>query len=815
MKDKSIAPLPRLTAWSWKEIRHGQLWPITIALTLIIASVFALSALANRMEQVIVKQTKDALTADKVFISANPIPESLQSLPSDIKISELTRFSTMAFSDEEMQLVTVRAVDSQYPLLGEMQLSRSQANDVQLQNHVQPGELWLEERVLSLLDVAIGDIVTVGDADLVVTGIVVTEPGLSFNPFQQMPSVYIHQSDIDKTGALQLGSRVQFRLFMVGDEQQLAQIEETTELTPSDRWRSRDSRSRTNEVFEKTEQYLSLTVAIVIIMAATTLVLTCQHYVQTRRKTIAMLKSLGATKRWIWKWLTIQLSLLFVSAAVAGLLIGVGLETLLRIPLVDLLPNPLPSYGTTPAIIALLSSFLIAVPALGIPLVNLVGTPALNVLQATDTSTKLARRSMLLLLVPIVPMMLAYGTNILVWMILTGIVALFIVLAGISVLVAKGLSHAPLSVAMKLAVSRITRSNIASGVQFGALALSLMLLAIIWLVRTDLLTDWQRTLPADAPNAFSLNIAPYEVEGYLEYLDQYEITRSPAFPITRGRLTQINGEDAKARDTGGEDTDALRREINFTWGSEVPDYNDVVEGEWTPTNGVSVEQDVAEALFLNIGDELTFTVGSSEFKARVNSIRFVEWRDMKPNFYFIFTPDVLQQVSETWLVSFRIEDQHNQAVNDLARAYPTVSLMDIRVMGEKIQSLVEQIVWAISILAALGVVAGLLLIFTLLRLSLSQRQTEIQLYRTLGASRKRVLSTLWCEYGLMAAIAGIVAAIASEASVAALMKWGFELAPNLHLSMWITLPLVTFVVLGLVVQSLIKKLLSPVSKELA
>ncbi|WP_117233986.1 ABC transporter permease [Vibrio maerlii] len=815
MSDKSIAPLPRLTAWSWKEIRHGQLWPITIALTLIIASVFALSALANRMEQVIVKQTKDALTADKVFISANPIPDSLEALPESVDSSRLTRFATMAFSDEAMQLVTVRAVDSKYPLLGEMALSKDATSVAEVEGHVKPGELWLEERVLSLLDVNIGDLVTIGDADLRVTGRVVSEPGLSFNPFQQMPSVYIHQTDIDKTGALQLGSRVQFRLFLVGDEAVLTQLEDNVELTASDRWRSRDSRSRTNEVFEKTEQYLSLTVAIVIIMAATTLVLTCQHYVQSRRKTIAMLKSLGATKRWIWKWLTIQLSLLFVSAAVAGLLIGVGLETLLRIPLADLLPNPLPSYGITPAVVALLSSFLIAVPALGIPLINLVVTPALNVLQATDVDQKTSNRSLMLLLVPIIPMLIAYGSNILVWMILGGIVVLFFVLAGLSILVAKLLAKVPLSVAMKLAVSRITRSNIASGVQFGALALSLMLLAIIWLVRTDLLTDWQRTLPADAPNAFSLNIAPYEVDAYTDFLDERNIQRSPAFPITRGRLTKINGEDAKARDTGGESTDALRREINFTWGSAIPEYNEVIEGEWTDTNGVSVEQEVATALGLSVGDELTFTVGAAEFKARVNSTRFVEWRDMKPNFYFIFTPDVLKAVSETWLVSFRIEDEHNQAINELTRAYPTVSLMDIRVMGEKIQSLVEQIVWAITILAALGVIAGLLLIFTLLRLSLSQRQTEIQLYRTLGASRKRVLSTLWCEYGLMAAIAGLVAAIAAEGSVAALMKWGFELSPSLHLSMWVTLPLLTFVVLGLVVQSLIKKLLIPVSKDMA
>ncbi|MGB5123074.1 MAG: ABC transporter, partial [Vibrio fluvialis] len=153
----------RLIRWSLSEIRHGQLWPISVALTLIIACVFALTALAGRMEQVVVKQGKDALTADSVFVSANPIPPALQSLTQQqsMTTSNMTRFATMAFSDNGMQLVTVKAVDSQYPIRGEMQLSDGKS----IVNHLQPGQLWLDERIFSQLNVAIGDNVTIGDAD--------------------------------------------------------------------------------------------------------------------------------------------------------------------------------------------------------------------------------------------------------------------------------------------------------------------------------------------------------------------------------------------------------------------------------------------------------------------------------------------------------------------------------------------------------------------------------------------------------------------------------------------------------------------------
>ncbi len=801
----------RLFSWSVEEIRHGQLWPVSIALTLIIACVFALSALAERMEQVIVKQGKDALTADSVFISANPVPQSLLDLTQveQLESSQLTRFSTMAFSDNSMQLVTVKAVESNYPLRGEMILEG--ANKAS-SNHVEPGELWLDERIFAQLEVEIGDNVTIGDADLTITGRITQEPGLSFNPFQQMPAVLIHTSDIEATGAIQPGSRVSFRLFLNGDDTKLKAAQDSVELTPSDRWRTQDSASRTNDMFESTTQYLSLTVAIVVIMAATTLVLTCQHYVASRRKTIAMLKSLGASKQWIIKWLFVQVSLLVVIGAVLGITIGVGLEFLLRIPLGDLLPTPLPSYGIEPVILAILSSILIGVPALGIPLIGLVNTSAISVIQSSHQSNE-SHKKYLLLLVPIIPMMLMYGDNLLVWIVLAGIACLFLVLAIVSTFVLRLVGKLPTSTSMRLALSRINRTPLATGIQFGSLALSLMLLSIIWLVRSDLLSDWQQTLPENAPNAFALNIASYEKDSYLETIDANEVERTQAFPIIRGRLTTINGIEAAKYSETSEETDALSREINFTWGDSLPEYNEVLEGSWTQEQGVSVESDVAEQLGLKIGDELSFTINSQNVSAKVNSIRKVEWREMKPNFYFIFTPDVLSSIPSTWLVSFRLEEQHNQMLNELSRNHPTVSLMDIRKMGSKIQELLKQIVWSITVLAALGVVAGLLLIFTLLRLSLSQRQQEIRLYRTLGASKKRILNTIWCEYGLMALVAGSIAAMGSELSVAGVMNFGFELEPSLHPMLWIALPVLTFITLAAVVNSLIKRLLAPVNKD--
>jgi len=792
-----------LIRWSFGEIRQGNLWPISVALILVIASIFALSALAERMEQVIVKQGKDALTADAVFVSANPIPDTLLSSTENLERSTMTRFATMAFSDNGMQLISVRAVDDNYPLMGELVLDNNPSG------RVKENQLWLDERIMAQLDVKSGDSVTIGDADFTVSGAVLMEPGLSFNPFQQMPSAYIHQKDVEKTGAIQVGSRVQYRLFLQADDKTLKSLQDDTQLSPSDRWRTQDTASRSNEVFERTTQYLSLTVAIVIIMAATTLVLTCQNYVNSRTQTIAMLKSLGASRRWIEKWLFIQVTILLISASVVGLLLGSGLEYLLRIPLKDLLPEPLPSYGVTPYLVSFISAVLITVPALGIPLLGLIKTPALEVLQQGKAQRSWKR--MLLVLVPVVPLLLLYADNTLVWIVLIGIAVLFVVLAAVSVALTKLFARISTQPAMKLALSRINRTPVTSGLQFGALALSLMLLSIIWLVRSDILADWERTLPADAPNVFALNIGDYELDSYLETLDKNGVTRSQAYPIIRGRLTEINGQNVKEIEYEGEGSDAIRRELNLTWGNSLPEYNDVLAGEWTNKGSVSVEADVANDLGIELGDKLRFVINSQNYDAVVDTIRYVEWRDMKPNFYFIFSSDVMANLPGSYLISYRIDEGNEALLTYMSRSHPTVSVLDIRTMGEKIQDLIQQIVSAITILALLGVVAGLLLIFTLLRLSLSQRQQEIRLYRTLGSSKKRINTTLWAEYGIMALIASGVAVFAAEVCVAAVMTYGFDLNAQIHPELWIALPLATFVTLALVVMSLLKRLLTPVN----
>ncbi|WP_318444589.1 ABC transporter permease [Photobacterium leiognathi] len=815
----SMKKRPFFLRWAWREIRQGQLWLVTLALSLIIACVFALSALVSRVEGIIVSQGRSALAADMVLQSSQAV-DLKQLSTNNVTTSQQTSFGTMAFSDNGMQLVSVKAVDAQFPLRGDLRL---QAADKSVQHHVKPGELWLSERLFSLLDVKVGDMLMLGDGELTISGRILEDPELSFNPFSQMPAVLINNQDIAAIGGIQEGSRLSYRYYFSGSDSALADIRKQFSLTPSQRWLTENDAGRSGDFIERARQYLSLTLVLVVLMTSATLVLTCQHYASTRITSVAMMKSLGASRRFLWRWLLQQIAVVFSVAIGVGLLLGFWLEWLLRYPLQQLLPDELPSIGFAPLVISLLLALFISLPALGIPLSRLVNASAMNTVQATYTPTAKFSPVWLLLIFPVLAAVAWIGTNLFVWLTLLGMVVLLVLLALIGIAAIALLKKIKFGSAYALALSRVNRSKAKTATQLAALTCSLMLLAVIGLLRNELLADWKNTLPAYAPNVFAINIAPEQQQAYLDYLDANQLARSDGYPVTRGRLVAINEqrfyatEDESQNDalaetssnTHSERDPALRRELNFTWAKTLPSHNDVIAGKWGDSSGVSVESGIAKRLNIKLGDQLAFTVGGLEFSATVNSIRDVEWRNMKPNFYFIFTPDVLQSFPATWLVSFRINDQQSDLLNTLAENYPTVSVLDLRMMATRIQGLLTQVSWSLTVLAGLGVLSGLLLIMTLLRLSISERQTEIQLYRTLGASRKRIAATLWFEYGIIALLAGIIAAIGAEFVVGLLVVKGFELPFTLHPFMWIGLPVLAIGLVYLVSRSQIKKLLLP------
>ncbi|WP_413110659.1 ABC transporter permease [Thaumasiovibrio sp. DFM-14] len=793
-----------LWRWRWREIRHGQLWAVVAALTLIVATVAALAMLATRIEVVMTQQGRAVLAADRVVVSRQPIADDLLLAASEQaeQVSQQIRFSTMAFSDNAMQLVSVKAVESAFPMRGDLQL----ATESEVYDAVQENALWLEPRLFDLLAVNVGEQVNIGDALFTVSGRIERDPELSFNPFNQMPTVLVHLNDVPRIGALLPGSRASYRVYFTGSDSQLQALETRFPAQPGRRWLSEETEGRTAELLVRAKQYLSLSLVLVVLMSAATLTLTCQHFAQSRRSIIAMLKSLGASQRWLRRWLVGQIVSLLCVSVVVGSVLGVGLEWALRLPLLSLFPDELPSVGIVPFVVAATVAILIAIPAMGIPLLRLLRSPAIAVLQ--DAPLPTSRRDWVLVLLPIIAGFSWFGSNLLVWGVLFGFVVMMLVMALLGwggIWLMRKTASRP---ALVLALSRIKRSPWQTSMQMVALSSALMLLAVIWLLRSALLSDWQHTLPADAPNVFALNVEASQRVDYLQRVDDAGFSRSDAYPVIRGRLTAVGKTPIAEWVVEHSDGDEVRRrELNLTWFDGIPQHNSLWAGEWTGDHGVSIEHGIAERLGLALGDLLTFTVGSAELQAEITSIREVEWRNMHPNFYFIFPPEVMTTFPQTWLVSFKVIEDIERGLVELVRDFPTVTVLDLRTMVARVQQMLAQVSISLTMLAALGVLSGVLLIVTLLRLSLIQREREVQIYRTLGAGKAQIKATLIFEYGVLCLLAALLAMLGAELALAVVSQ-RLTLPQQWHPQL-LLLPLLGGGLVLLSIGSITRRLLTP------
>jgi len=257
-------------------------------------------------------------------------------------------------------------------------------------------------------------------------------------------------------------------------------------------------------------------------------------------------------------------------------------------------------------------------------------------------------------------------------------------------------------------------------------------------------------------------------------------------------MTQINGQS-----TEGNADEALNRELNLTWQQQRPDHNPLTAGSWPPKAGeVSVEEGLAERLGLKLGDTVTFTGDTQAFSAKISSLRKVDWESLRPNFFFIFPPGALDGQPQSWLTSFRLEG-NNGMLTQLNRAFPTISLLDVGAILKQVGQVLEQVSRALEVMVVLVTACGVLLLLAQVQVGMRQRHQELVVYRTLGAGKRLLRTTLWCEFALLGLVSGLVAAIGAETALALLQTRVFDFPWQPDWRLWITLPLCGALLLSL------------------
>lgn len=791
----SVLSAKKLLIRDW---RGGELGILMTALVLAVGVVVGVSAFVTSLQSALESESRRFLAADQVLSSRQPPPLEwrVQAEQLSLKVVDWVGFPSMVMNaDEGMYLASVKAVASGYPLKGSLQKSVEPYGLPEVTDDIPaPGTVWLAPRLFSLLGVTTGERVWIGDDSLEVAAAIRAEPDSTSALFGYGPRVLMNIADLDKTGVIQPGSRVSYRLLLAGSTDKLQafkdwvepQLQQGQSLLDVD-----DGQPGIGRTLDRARAFLLLAGSLGVVLAAAAIALAARRFGERHTDYVAVMKSLGAHSKTVSYLYGSSLFLMGVVASILGCLAGFAIKWLFFSAIGDQLgvaPGPsgyLPyALGSATAVVCLV---FFAWP----PLRRLATVSPLRVLRRDiDIATAQSSSDFVLGSVAMIGLMWWYAADIVMTL---SVVGGLVVTVAAGYVVARLLLRSSRKVGSsagsvwRLAFAGLQRRGSASALQMVVFAIAIMLMLVLVMIRTSLIGQWQAQLPEGTPDHFLLNIAPEQRDPLVADLQRLGLDDQPLYPMARGRVMAVNG---RALAESREDPDAQtgrQREANFTYSLTLPEANRITEGNWwsagEATQEVSLEQRFAESIGAQLGDRVTFRIGSQSFDATLTSVREADWQSMKPNFFVIFPPGVLEPFPRMYLTSFYLGADRKRMLNGLVRRFPTITVIELDVAIAEIRTIIDRVGQAIELVLAVILVAGALVLVAGVQSSVDTRLRESALLRALGAPRGLLLGALWIEFSVLGLFAGCLAIIGAEAAAWALQTQALELyySPTPHL----------------------------------
>jgi putative ABC transport system permease protein len=301
-------------------------------------------------------------------------------------------------------------------------------------------------------------------------------------------------------------------------------------------------------------------------------------------------------------------------------------------------------------------------------------------------------------------------------------------------------------------------------VQLTAFAHGIMMLLLLVVVRNDLLNDWRRSLPADTPNFFFINIPPDEHQAFAKFLADQGAQRTRALPMVRARMTHINGKSIdEMKFASPRGREFATRDQNITWAEALGRDNEITEGHWFGVQDagkplVSVSTEYMQELHLKLGDVLQFDVAGETRSATISSVRKVKWDSFQPNFFLMFAPGLLEGAQGTWMTAAHLEAKNPKTIADLVRRFPSVSVFNVDELLRQVRSVIDKALAAVQSVFLFTLMAGLVVLIAAVQASREERRYESAILRTLGANRSTVLKGLLAEFAALGVLSGTLAA---------------------------------------------------------
>lgn len=774
---------------AWRDARHNfsRLFLFVASLITGIAAVVSLDSLNNSLQNDIDRNAKELLGADMVINGNRKFEPELEVLFDSLKhpqANEADMASMVLFNQSgQSRLIRLVALEGDFPFYGVVETLPANAYSLMREQ----GYALLDETLASQYEVSSGDTIKVGNTFFEVAGVVTKIPGGGGILSTFTPSVYIAMSQLDSTGLVQFGSRVNYKKYLKTESDAETEALEKT-IRPEVRKRGhgydtvQERKEELGEAFQSVYRFFSLLAFLALILGCIGVASSVHIYAREKRDEVAVLRCVGSSGWQAFNIYFIQIFLLGIVGSVTGAALGLGIQQLIPMVFKDLLPVEVSfTVSWLSFAMGVIIGTVVSVLFSMLPLMAVRFVPPLTVLRADFEPARIFSKARLVVVVLIILFPLLFAAvqtrSLLIGLAFFGGLAvalgLLTLVAVLLLVLVRKYFPANASFIWRHALSNLFRPNNQTRMLMVAIGLGAFIITTLNVVEKSLLSQVEFSGQENQSNTILFDIQPSQKDGVVKLMEENKLPINQVVPIVTCRLSELKGrsvEEVQKDTTDRVPNWALTREYRVTYRDSLHVSEELISGELQKkTSGpdsvwVTLSEGLHEELDVKEGDSLVFDVQGIPVKVRISGIRKVEWPKDPPNFIFVFPTGVLEQAPQVYVTATRVSDQQiaNKFQRELIMSYPNVSLIDLRLILSTVNDLFNKLGSVIRFLALFSIITGLVVLSGAVINSKFVRMKENVLLRTIGARTRQITRITLIEYaylGIFSALTGMILSI--------------------------------------------------------
>ena len=789
-----------------RELRGGVrgLWIVLLCLALGVGVIAAVGTLRSAVNAGLAANGRALLGGDlDVDGGSQPLPAQLRDWlhKRGAVLSEIAQMRSMLVAQSgERQLVELKAVDAQWPLVGEATIEPSQSLTDALRQHDGEYGLLAEQVVLDRLGLHPGDKARLGTATFRIGGALTHEPDRVATASILGPRVLISAEALPSTGLISPGAMVRYAIRLtVPDPGTTAR--DIRSVFPNQGWRIRDSSEAAPGVsrfIDQTGTFLTLAGLTALLVGGIGVANGVRAWLDARARTIAILRCLGASARLVFAVCLIQV----LALAAGGIALGVATGAI--VPLVGarflagILPVP-PVLGLYPGPLLLAATYglLIALCFALWPLGRAARIPG-GALFRDGLVPEATRPSARLIVVNVALALVLIGLTVatasdrafaLYFCVAAGMTLALFRAGGSLVMRLARLAPASRFPSIRLGIGNLYRPGTSTPLLLLSAGLGLSTLAAVTLIQGNMQHQIQEQLPRNAPSFFFIDIQNDQLPKFESVVRaQPGVQDLHQVPSLRVRIVAVKGVPVDQAVTTPETAWALKGDRGLTYAATPPEGTRLVTGKWWPSDYdgpplVSFDAALARGWHVEIGDIIRVNVLGRDIDLTIANFRNIAWQSLSINFFMVASPGVLTHAPHTYIATVRIGGVGQGALlRAVTDALPNVTGIRVEDVLSAIANLLNQVAAALTATGALTLLSGTFVLAGAVAAGQRRRVREAVILKTLGATRIQIRAAWLTEFGLLGLVAGVIAAAVGLAA-------SFGVAHYIMHTNWIFLPL--------------------------